>query len=256
MKTRQADYAPWLLGQTVSDYCDQSVMPTTSEIDNVSLSALKDVLLSPAGISLEILYLDRSEGDEVTLHRFDPVNYNGVRIGSIRLLYRPGHYDILYKVEDIPQPPAPVPTYLQYSSQTHQEPVFDLGVSDFMTMIPGMSYANAHSGWVSGSYASDFFTTSAVQQCTQSTPSPVTPAPQPQIQAQAPQYVSAAPTHLAPPTQFPQEMAIRTVPQATLANSAFQHQLSNPFRQSMYAVDPEFVHATSQTPFQTSIFKK
>lgn len=256
MKTRQADYAPWLLGQTVSDYCDQSVMPSTSEIDNVSLSALKDVLLSPAGISLEILYLDRSEGDEVTLHRFDPVNCSGVRMGSIRLLYRPGHYDILYKAEDIFPPPGPVPTYLQYSSQPHQDPVYDLGVSDFMTMIPGMSYANASSGWVSGSYASDFFTTSAVSQSTQPTATPVTPAPQSQIQAQAPQYVPALSTPMAPPTQFPQEMAIRTVPQATLTNSTFQQQLSSPFRHSVYAVDPEFVHATSQTPFQTSIFKK
>ena len=89
MKTRQQEYAPWLLGQTVEEYCNASVLPITSEIDNVSLSAVKDVLLSPAGITLEVLYLDRSEGSEVNMHRFSPVNHGGFDIGIIRLLYRP-----------------------------------------------------------------------------------------------------------------------------------------------------------------------
>ncbi|KAI7627991.1 cysteine proteinase, partial [Hortaea werneckii] len=113
MKTKQSEYSPWLLGQTVSQYCDASVMPIGAEIDNVSLSALKDVFLSKAGIALEVLYLDRTEGEEVNMHRFDPVNYHGgVTIGTIRLLYRPGHYDILYKAEDFPQPVPPMQTYL------------------------------------------------------------------------------------------------------------------------------------------------
>lgn len=89
MKTRPQDYAPWLLGQTVEDYCNASVMPLGAEIDNVGLSALKDAFLSPAGITLEVLYLDRSEGSEVNMHRFDPVNHNGLDVGTIRLLYRP-----------------------------------------------------------------------------------------------------------------------------------------------------------------------
>ena len=89
MKTRPQEYAPWLLGQTVQEFCDGSVMPIGSEIDNVGLSALKDVFLSPAGITLEVLYLDRSEGDEVNMHRFSPVNHGGYDIGTIRLLYRP-----------------------------------------------------------------------------------------------------------------------------------------------------------------------
>ena len=118
MKTRPGDYAPWLLGQTVDSYCDAQVMPTASEIDNVSLSALKDVFLSPAGIALEVHYLDRTEGSEVNMHRFDPVHPGGYTIGTVRLLYRPGHYDLLYKVEDLPIEPAVVPTYLQYSTNT------------------------------------------------------------------------------------------------------------------------------------------
>lgn len=88
MKTHDENYAPWLLGQTVDQYCEQSVLPVAAEIDNVSLVALKDALLSPAGMSLEVTYLDRSEGSEVNMHRFDPVNA-GYTIGTVRLLYRP-----------------------------------------------------------------------------------------------------------------------------------------------------------------------
>lgn len=89
MKSKETEYAPWLLGQTVESYCQNQVLPVKAEIDNVALSALKDVLLSPAGILLEVLYLDRSEGSEVTMHRFDPVASGGFTLGSVRLLYRP-----------------------------------------------------------------------------------------------------------------------------------------------------------------------
>ncbi|KAF2206943.1 hypothetical protein CERZMDRAFT_52163 [Cercospora zeae-maydis SCOH1-5] len=145
MKSKDTEYAPWLLGQTVENYCTTQVLPVSAEIDNVALSALKDVLLSPAGILLEVLYLDRSEGSEVTMHRFDPVASGGFTLGSVRLLYRPGHYDILYKQEDLPAPPPPpaaVPTYLQYGAQTYYEPASTFNGSDFMTLLPGMSYAN------------------------------------------------------------------------------------------------------------------
>lgn len=88
MKTRESEYAPWLLGQTVDGYCNLSILPVGAEIDHVGLSALKDVLLS-SGITLEVLYLDRSEGSEVTMHRVDPVASGGHTFGTLRLLYRP-----------------------------------------------------------------------------------------------------------------------------------------------------------------------
>jgi len=238
-------------------------MPTSSEIDNVSLSALKDVFLSPAGIALEVHYLDRTEGSEVNMHRFDPVNPGGYTIGTIRLLYRPGHYDILYKAEDLPVQPMVVPTYLQYSSVTHQEPVYDLGVSDFMTMIPGMSYATPQQAWASNaSYGSDFFPASTtVQQCTQPLPAPAVSTAQPQLQLQTqPVYIPATPSHLvAPPIQLPQEMAVRTAPHGILAQSNFPHQLtSSPFRRSRfeYEMTRDFAQAPLHLPLQTSIFRK
>lgn len=89
MKTHAQEYAPWLTnGQGIDEYVDASIMPVASELENLSMSVLKDVLLSPAGISLEVLYLDRSEGDQANLHRFSP-EVVGYDIGTIRLLYRP-----------------------------------------------------------------------------------------------------------------------------------------------------------------------
>jgi ubiquitin thioesterase protein OTUB1 len=56
------------------------------------MSALVDVLVKPAGIAVEILYLDRTPGEEVNTYRFDPVDHSGVIISTpptFRLLYRP-----------------------------------------------------------------------------------------------------------------------------------------------------------------------
>lgn len=56
------------------------------------MSALVDVLVKPAGIAVEILYLDRTPGDEVNTYRFDPVDQGGATLQgppTFRLLYRP-----------------------------------------------------------------------------------------------------------------------------------------------------------------------
>ncbi|KAK5164317.1 uncharacterized protein LTR77_010012 [Saxophila tyrrhenica] len=276
MKTHSQDYIPWVVGgSSIDQYCEQSVTPVSSELEHLSLNALKDVLLSPAGITLEVLYLDRSHGKEVNMHRFSPVNHGGYDIGYIRLLYRPlvmndsflsrsadisnrGHYDILYMPSDLPPVPVPaaVPTYLQYASQPYHEPVYDLGLPDFMTTIPGMSYANPHQAWVGSSYAdSDFFGSSApVQQCPQPIPAPAVPAPQPQMQA-APVYVPAATAHLVPPpTQMPEELVIRTVPQANVSShQGFAPQSTGPFRPSTWQLEADM---SQHTPLQTAIFRK
>ncbi|KXT00572.1 hypothetical protein AC578_5219 [Pseudocercospora eumusae] len=271
MTTREADYAPWLLGQTVDQYCKDQILPVAAEIEHVGLSALKDAFLAPAAISLEVLYLDRSEGDQVTMHRFDPVTNGGYTLGTVRLLYRPGHYDLLYKPEDLPAPPpppAPVPTYLQFGTQTHQEPAYDLGVSampDFLMTIPGMSYASQpQQAWgMPSSYSTDFnFSTPApASACTPAVQTPSAPAPQPQPMPSQPVYVSGSspPQMVPPPTQLTHEMAIR--PAAAMAHAHIGHhdlqsQLGGgPFRMSAWNYEPDFMQATSQMPFQTSIFR-
>lgn len=87
MKTHSDDYTSYMVGQTVDQYCNESIMPMKSEIDNLGLSALKDVLLNPASLALEVMYLDRSAGEEVNHYRFDPIS--GYTAATVRLLYRP-----------------------------------------------------------------------------------------------------------------------------------------------------------------------
>lgn len=87
MKTRETEWAPWIENQSVETYCNNEVLPIGAELEHVPLQALTAVLLSPAGIRLEVLYLDRSEGSEVTMHRIDPIASG--TLGSVRLLYRP-----------------------------------------------------------------------------------------------------------------------------------------------------------------------
>lgn len=73
------------------------------ESDHVHITAISDAL----GIPIRVVYLDRSSCDtgsvSVNHHDFIPAdgdlpNANGSKTISpfITLLYRPGHYDILY----------------------------------------------------------------------------------------------------------------------------------------------------------------
>lgn len=75
-----------MLPYSVDEYCAQFITAHQPEIDHPGVSALADVLLKPAGIGLDIIYLDRSTGSEVNAHDFAP-NLNG--FATIRLLYRP-----------------------------------------------------------------------------------------------------------------------------------------------------------------------
>jgi ubiquitin thioesterase protein OTUB1 len=56
------------------------------------MSALVDVLVKPAGIAVEILYLDRTPGTAPNVYRFAPSDHAGaasVEPPTFRLLYRP-----------------------------------------------------------------------------------------------------------------------------------------------------------------------
>lgn len=72
------------------------------ESDHVHITALSDAL----GVPIRVVYLDRSScdtgGTSVNHHDFVPTSEGTAGGGSearkpyITLLYRPGHYDILY----------------------------------------------------------------------------------------------------------------------------------------------------------------
>lgn len=118
MKTRPTDYESYL-ETTLPQYCLMIIEPFNVELDDVGLKALIDCLVFPADFRVEISYLDRSAGSEVNVHSFE--SGENLFAPTLRLLYRPyvkfltsssnaslanaiprGHYDIIYKMGDIP----------------------------------------------------------------------------------------------------------------------------------------------------------
>ncbi|KAL8998844.1 MAG: hypothetical protein Q9169_002182 [Polycauliona sp. 2 TL-2023] len=111
MKTNGDSYIHYIENQSIQDYCSTHIEPHVVEIDNLGLSACIDAIMKPAGIAVQVLYLDRSPGEQVNQIDWaaEPnAPYSG--LSTIRLLYRPGHYDILYKHEDIEMMTAKVIT--------------------------------------------------------------------------------------------------------------------------------------------------
>ncbi|RYP90627.1 hypothetical protein DL770_003228 [Monosporascus sp. CRB-9-2] len=116
LRGNSADFQPYL-PVDINNYIEGTVMPVDQEIDAICVKVLVDVLLKPANMVLEIAYLDRSDGAEVNVHRM-PEEANGQDLAAsdsiIYLLYRPGHYDILYRDPVLQHPPAPTaPVSLQ-----------------------------------------------------------------------------------------------------------------------------------------------
>ncbi|KAL6713587.1 hypothetical protein ACLMJK_009052 [Lecanora helva] len=104
MKTYPDIYAGFLTGVDVNTYCHQNIEPFTVELDHLGLQCLATAVINEAGIAIEVLYLDRSEGEEVNSIHFPVLDGQGKVVQgapTIRLLYRPGHYDLLYKSEDV-----------------------------------------------------------------------------------------------------------------------------------------------------------
>ena len=65
----------------------QEVEPMYREADHVHISALTSLL----GVAVRVQYMDRGEGKCINHHDFPEGE-----LPTIHLLYRPGHYDILY----------------------------------------------------------------------------------------------------------------------------------------------------------------
>lgn len=88
------DYAPFVEavqeGMTLDRYRQTQVEAFGTEGDHLMIQALSRA----ANVSMNILYLDRSAGDEPTVHHVDPAPTAGSSL-TISLLYRPGHYDVL-----------------------------------------------------------------------------------------------------------------------------------------------------------------
>lgn len=174
LKGNSADFEPYL-DTDITTYIEGTVLPTDVEIDHISVKVLVDVLLKPANMVLEIAYLDRSIGDKVNVHRM-PEEANGqdpMALGPmIHLLYRPGHYDVLYNEGVLSSQPLPVSsTDLQVnramSFTQHQQIQGTIPMQEYMSMnmstlalIPGfgpqgmsMLSSQTSSAAVSGLYS-------------------------------------------------------------------------------------------------------
>lgn len=76
-------------GLSVKEFCNQEVEPMGKESDHIHIIALTEAL----GIHVQVEYMDRGESGTVNHHDFPD---DGAQ-PHVFLLYRPGHYDILYK---------------------------------------------------------------------------------------------------------------------------------------------------------------
>jgi len=74
-------------GRTVAEFCSTEVEPMYKESDHIHIIGLT----AAAGISVRVVYLDRGTTDSAVPHDFPEGSQPGIHI-----LYRPGHYDILY----------------------------------------------------------------------------------------------------------------------------------------------------------------
>ncbi|XP_072895283.1 ubiquitin thioesterase OTUB2-like isoform X1 [Hemitrygon akajei] len=77
-------------GISIKDFCAQEVEPMAVESDHIHITALTQAL----DISIQVEYMDKTDSE---------VNHHIFPEGSkplIYLLYKPGHYDILYKASN------------------------------------------------------------------------------------------------------------------------------------------------------------
>ncbi|KAI4383635.1 hypothetical protein MLD38_009447 [Melastoma candidum] len=102
IRKRKDFFEPFIMGlanTTVEQFCKSSVEPMGEESDHVHIIAVSDAL----GVPIRVVYLDRSSCDNgnvsINHHDFFPIASSSSSehpCPFINLLYRPGHYDILY----------------------------------------------------------------------------------------------------------------------------------------------------------------
>lgn len=227
LKGHRDQYEAWC-ETGIDGYCASMIEPPEREIEELGIVLLVEILLKPVGFTLEIAYLDRSAGTEVNTHRF-PESSTSVS-PVMHLLYRPGHYDILYK---------PAPTEVQvnrmsfepttFASVSHYPVTFDFNP---LAMIPGAGAVGPLSsmGQLGGP--------------------PIDYSPSPQSQWFPSPYADSSPT---PPSQStaPQQVSAPTppMPGPSISNAPI-HEI----RFSEYHYEAMAEPWPEQT-FQTNMFK-
>lgn len=92
LKLHREQYEAFLSSHSsILDFCAQEVDPMSTEADHLQIAALSSYL----GVPVCVVYLDRSESHTAAEHKFEDSSSVG-GFPSVHLLYRPGHYDIIY----------------------------------------------------------------------------------------------------------------------------------------------------------------
>lgn len=90
MKSNADMYESFLTNMTIDQYRAAHIDPHLVEIEHLGIQAFIDAILKPAGITVDVLYLDRSEGEEVNTITWESETPSGHGIiPRLRLLYRP-----------------------------------------------------------------------------------------------------------------------------------------------------------------------
>lgn len=90
LKTNADEYQPFLReDQIVKTWAERWVEPIGTEADNIQINAL----VNAVKVGIDIVNLDSTEGNTANIHKVRPDV--GTPKHIIRLLYRPGHYDVM-----------------------------------------------------------------------------------------------------------------------------------------------------------------
>mmetsp|Transcript_43927 Transcript_43927/g.99243 ORF Transcript_43927/g.99243 Transcript_43927/m.99243 type:complete len:260 (-) Transcript_43927:41-820(-) len=90
LKHHAEEYGAFLTSHSsIQQFCAQEVDPMATEADHLQIVALSSYF----GVPVCVVYLDRSEGEVAAEHLFQE---GSGPFPPVHLLYRPGHYDVIY----------------------------------------------------------------------------------------------------------------------------------------------------------------
>lgn len=222
------------LSLPLDQYCATRIETVKTEIDEVGLQALIDGVIEASGFAVEILYLDRSEGDAVTPHIVTPARPSAA---TIRLLYRPGHYDLLYPAEPLVNV-EPVVNY-QYAL-TSSYAAWDQSALSFDVNSSLMSVPNLMMDPTFGL-----------------APSPIPAAPPSPFRVSSPQEVYPPPMHTPPPVPVASPPPLRMPAPPPMSSLPSRSSDGPQIRLNPLVMKPNLSHSLPvTTPFKNSPYNQ
>ncbi|OKP08643.1 Ubiquitin thioesterase otubain-like [Penicillium subrubescens] len=226
------------LSLPLEQYCATHIETAQTEIDEVGLQALVDVVIEGSGFGLEVLRLDRGEDDVLTPDQLSPSRPSGI---TISLLCRPGHHDLLYPADQTIHI-TPVVNY-QYAMSSNysqwDQNALSLDLDSHLMSIPNLTADSVFGAGspmfsmasVSPAAASPFRVSSAQEMMYQSPTQSHPPIPPIPLSFSMPTRPSVAlPLMIALPSRSSDGLQIRLNPLVMKPNLSHSLLLSTPFK--------------------------